>query len=49
MCSAEAAITNKQYKQKTERGHLFNERVIVYGLIMAQRQWLLNILSKAAP
>ena len=50
MCSAEAAITIKLNKQKKQRGgHLFNKRVIVHCLIMAQRQRLVNILSKAAP
>ena len=32
MCSAEAAITIKQNKQKQRGGHLFNERVIVHCL-----------------
>jgi len=49
MCSAEAAITIKQNKQKTEGGHLFNERMSLHCLIMAQRQPLVNILSTAAP
>jgi len=48
MCSAEAAIIIKQNK-KQRGGHLFNKRVIVHCLIMAQRQRLVNILSKAAP
>ena len=37
--------TNK----KQRGGHLFNERVIVHCLIMAQRQLLVNILFKEAP
>ena len=37
ICSAEAAIKINQNKQKKRRGHLFNERVIVHCLIMAQR------------
>ena len=41
-------ITIKQNK-KQRGGHLFNKRVIVQCLIMAQRQRLVNILSKAAP
>ena len=45
MCSAEAAITINQNKQKIKK----NERVIVHCLIMAQRQWIVNILLKAAP
>ena len=48
MFSAEAAITIKQNK-KRRGGKLFNERVIVHCLIIAQRQRLVNILSKAAP
>ena len=45
----ETAITIKQNKQKKREGHLFNERVIVHCLKMAQRQRLVNILSKEAP
>ena len=47
MCSAEAAIIIKQNK-KQRGGHLFDKRVIVHCLIMAQRQRLVNILSKSA-
>ena len=47
MCSAKAASTIKQNKIKNrEGGHLFNERVVVHCLKMAQRQRLVNILSK---
>ena len=46
-CRAEAAITIKQNQQC--ECHLYNERVIVHCLIVAQRQRLVNILSKAAP
>jgi len=49
MFSAETAITIKQNKTKRRGGKLFNERVIVHCLIIAQRQRLVNILSKAAP
>ena len=48
MCRAEAAITIKQNKKNWRRGHLYNERVFVHCLIMAQRQRLVNIFSKAA-
>jgi len=49
MCSAEAAIKIKQNKQKRRGGYLFNERVILHCLILAQRQQLVNNRSKAAP
>ncbi len=49
MYSAEAAITIKQNQQKSEGGHLINERVIVHCLIMAQRQRIVKMFSKAAP
>ena len=49
MCKAEATITIKQNKQKTERGTFIQwkgDRALSY--IMAKRQWFVNILSKAA-
>ena len=49
MCSTEAAIISMENKQKQRGEHLFNERVIVHCLIIAQRQRLVNILLKAAP
>ena len=45
---AEAAITIKQNKIKTERGEIY-EGVIVHCFIMAQRQQIVNIFLKAAP
>ena len=50
MFSTKGAITIKENKTKKRReGHLYNEMVIVQFLIMAQRQKLVNILSKVAP
>ena len=40
MCSAKAATTISKTNKKQTWGHLFNERVIVHCLIMAQRQRL---------
>ena len=49
MCRAETAISIKQNKKtKTERGTSIQKRVIVHCLIMAQKQRLINIPSKAA-
>ena len=46
MVRAEAAITIKQNKKKTEIGrHPYNEKGDRACLIMAQRQRLMNILS----
>jgi len=43
-----AAITSNQNKTRTERGvHRYNERVILYCLIMAQRWRLVKIRTKA--
>ena len=47
MSRAEAAITIKQNKEKQRGVHLYNKRMILHCLIMAQR--LVNILSKALP
>ena len=49
MCRSKAAITIKQNKTKRREGHLYNERVIVHCLKMAQRQGLVTIFLKAAP
>ena len=46
MFSAEAAITIKQMKNKRRGVHLYNEQG---DPIMAQRQRLINMLSKVAP
>ena len=48
MCSTDAAITIKQNKQKLKKNREEEERVIVHCLLKAQRQRLVNILSKAA-
>ena len=49
MCRAETAISIKQNKKQKQRGvHLYKKRVIVLCLIMAQKQRLINIPSKAA-
>jgi len=46
MFRADAAITIKQNKTKTERGGILTiKRGIVHCLIMVQRQRLINILS----
>ena len=49
MGSAKAATTISKTNKKQTGEHLFNERVIVHCLMIAQRQRLVNILSKTAP